>query len=84
MKKALLTQFLVATLFLGLFAASSPAQELESYIELLRSDIATEKMAMITEVMQFSEEEASAFWPVYRDYQFDCHCGCISSRTKWT
>jgi hypothetical protein len=71
MKNDLLTQFLFATLFLGLFAASSPAQELESYIELLRSDIATEKMAMITEVMQFSEEEASAFWPVYRDYQFE-------------
>ena len=71
MKKVLLMQFLAASLFLALFAAASPAQELDSYIELLRSDIKTEKITMITGVMQFSEEEASAFWPVYREYQFE-------------
>lgn len=71
MKKALLTPTLTATLFLVLFAAASPAQEIDSYIELLRSDIKTEKMTMITEVMQFSEAEADVFWPVYREFQFE-------------
>ena len=71
MKKTLLMQFMATSLFLALFAVVSPAQDLNSSIELLRSDIKTEKMAMITDVMQFSEEEASAFWPVYREYQFE-------------
>ena len=71
MKKTLLMNVLGATLFLALFASSGPAQEVDSYIEMLRSDIKTEKTAMITEVMQFSEEEASVFWPVYREFQFE-------------
>ena len=58
-------------LFMVLLVTASPAQDLDSSIELLRSDIKTEKMGMITEVMQFSEEEASVFWPVYREYQFE-------------
>ena len=39
--------------------------------ELLRSDVKTEKIAVITEVMGFTEEESAAFWPVYREYEFD-------------
>lgn len=66
MKKTLL-----AGLFLMLFAAVAPAQEMESYIEMMRSDVKTEKTEMITEVMEFSEEEATIFWPIYREYQFE-------------
>jgi len=43
----------------------------EAYIELLRSDIKTKKVAIITEVMQFIDEEARAFWPVYREYDLE-------------
>jgi len=43
----------------------------EAYIELLRSDVKTKKVAIITEVMQFTSEEANAFWPVYREYDFE-------------
>ena len=43
----------------------------EAYIELLRSDVKTKKVAIITEVMQFTNEEANAFWPVYREYEFE-------------
>jgi hypothetical protein len=43
----------------------------EAYIELLRSDVKTKKVAIITEVMQFTNEEAKAFWPVYREYEFE-------------
>jgi hypothetical protein len=64
-------KILLAILLCGLCAATAPAEDLDSYIELLRSDIKTDKMAMITEVMQFTEEEASVFWPVYREYQFE-------------
>ena len=43
----------------------------EAYIELLRSDVKTKKVAIITEVMQFTNEEANAFWPVYREYEVE-------------
>jgi hypothetical protein len=43
----------------------------DAYIELLRSDVKTKKVAIITEAMQFTNEEAKAFWPVYREYEFE-------------
>jgi hypothetical protein len=41
---------------------------LHAYVELLRSDLRTEKIAIITEMMQFSEDEDAKFWPIYREY----------------
>ncbi|NIS81997.1 MAG: hypothetical protein GTO14_17720 [Anaerolineales bacterium] len=43
----------------------------DAYIELLRSDLRTEKVGIITQVMQFTAEEADAFWPVYREYELE-------------
>ena len=42
---------------------------LRAYVELLRSDLRTEKVAIITEMMQFSEDEDTKFWPIYREYE---------------
>ena len=44
---------------------------LRAYIELLRSDLRTQKVAIITEVMEFTEEEDAKFWPLYRQYETD-------------
>ena len=54
---------------LGLLCAFSlaHAQE-EGYIELLRSDARTEKIAIVTEVMQLSGKESEAFWAIYKEY----------------
>ena len=41
---------------------------LSAYAELLRSDVQAQKIAILTEVMGFSETEDKAFWPIYRDY----------------
>jgi hypothetical protein len=41
---------------------------LNAYAELLRSDVHAQKVAILTEVMGFSEAEDKAFWPIYRDY----------------
>jgi hypothetical protein len=41
---------------------------LSAYAELLRSDVRSLKVAIITEVMGFTETEDAAFWPIYRDY----------------
>ena len=42
-------------------------------IQLLRSDIQADKNELITHVMQFTDAESTAFWPVYRDYARDQH-----------
>jgi hypothetical protein len=44
---------------------------LHAYAELLRSDVRTQKVAIITEVMGFTEAEDAAFWPVYREYDLE-------------
>ena len=44
-------------------------QNLRAYIELLRSDLRTQKIAIITEMMGFTEAEDAAFWPIYREYE---------------
>src|SRR5437762_1469201 len=42
---------------------------MRAYTELLRSDLRAQKVAIITEVMQFTEAEDTKFWPVYREYE---------------
>ncbi|HVH29842.1 MAG TPA: hypothetical protein VM818_24005 [Vicinamibacterales bacterium] len=42
---------------------------LRAYVELLRSDMRAQKVAVITEMMQFTEAEDEKFWPVYREYE---------------
>jgi hypothetical protein len=44
---------------------------LTAYAELLRSDVRSQKVAIITEVMQFTEKEDAAFWPIYREYDLE-------------
>jgi hypothetical protein len=41
---------------------------LRAYVELLRSDVRAQKVAIITELMAFTEAEDAKFWPVYREY----------------
>ena len=57
-------------------AAAKPAatptnreQNLKAYVELLRSDLRTQKVAVISQVMNFTDAEDQAFWPIYRQYE---------------
>lgn len=54
------------TLLLSFFAIALYAQD--SYMEIVRSTIKTEKKALIAEVMEFTDEESLAFWPVYNEF----------------
>ena len=56
-------------LFVLVLAFSLQAQD--DFIELLRQDLKTQKVAIITETMNFTEEESNVFWPVYRKYDFE-------------
>jgi hypothetical protein len=52
-------------------AANTRDENLHAYVELLRSDVRAQKAAIITEMMQFTDAEDAAFWPVYRQYETD-------------
>ena len=57
-------------------AATPPSADprdvnMRAYVELLRSDIRSQKVAILTEMMAFTEAEDAAFWPVYREYDVE-------------
>jgi len=64
MNKLIIIIFLLSATATQLFAQ-------QSYFELLRQDISTQKVALITEVMKFTDEESEAFWPVYREFDLE-------------
>ena len=44
---------------------------MRAYVELLRSDVRSQKVAIFTEMMDFTEAEDAAFWPIYRAYDVE-------------
>jgi len=42
-----------------------------AYVELLRSDVRAQKVALITEVMEFTDAQSSTFWPLHREYELE-------------
>lgn len=42
---------------------------MNAMMDLLRQDIRSERVAIIEEVMEFTPQEADAFWPVYKQYE---------------
>lgn len=61
MKKLLVLTVLLAATF-------SYAQDIDSFIELLRMDVKTQKAAIITDAMELTDEESEKFWKVYREF----------------
>jgi hypothetical protein len=52
-------------------ARETTTLNLTAYAELLRSDVRAQKVAILTEVMGFTEAEDKAFWPIYREYDLE-------------
>ena len=44
------------------------AQNVDDFIQLLKSDVQSNKIAIITEVMNFTDEQSEKFWPIYTDF----------------
>lgn len=60
----------------NLAAQTAPAADprdanLTAYVELLRSDVRAQKAAILTELMEFTDTEDAAFWPIYREYDLE-------------
>jgi CRISPR/Cas system-associated endonuclease Cas1 len=50
-------------------AGSATVRAEDRVVELLKSDLRAERAAVVKEEMRFTEEEAAAFWPVYKRYE---------------
>ncbi len=55
---------------LGALAAAVPSFA-QDPTELLRSDLRTNKTAIITQAMQLDATQSDLFWPIYRKYEAD-------------
>jgi len=59
-------------LFAFLFSLANVfAQDADSYIEILKSEVKTDKKAIIIETMQFTEQQSTAFWPIYNEFEYE-------------
>jgi hypothetical protein len=70
LEMTMMTRRIVPVILVCLLAVAF-AHGQEKYIELLRSDIKTQKVAMLTEVLELTDEESASFWPVYREYELE-------------
>ncbi len=66
-KEDIMKLLIAALLLLGTTGAFAQ----ESAIELLRHDITTEKVSILTESLPLTEKEGEAFWPLYRAYDVE-------------
>jgi hypothetical protein len=59
----------------GRLAKSKPPQsdspDIDSMIQSLRADVRADKVAIITQTMQFTDQQSAIFWPIYRNYEND-------------
>lgn len=61
----------IFSVVLSVPSAYGQSPDTTSTIESLRADIRADRTKIITHVMQFSDKDAAAFWPVYRRYEAD-------------
>ena len=54
---------------LMLLALAAPAMASTDLTELMRSDLRTQKRAIITQAMKMDEATSEKFWPVYQDFE---------------
>jgi len=55
-------------LIAAILCAATSAWAQQSALELLRQDLKTQKVALLTASLPLTSKEADVFWPIYRDY----------------
>ena len=58
-----------ASLILAFLACAPSAHAQATAADTRDRNLRAQKVAVITEVMEFTEAEDAAFWPVYREYE---------------
>lgn len=51
--------------------SESQVLNIQTYIELLRTDLNAQKRQIINETIQLDDKQARLFWPIYNDYEAD-------------
>ena len=59
--------------------AQTPGPNLDSYIEVLRSDVQARKTKILAEALKLDDAEAANFWPIQREYERDL-AGIVDQR----
>ena len=57
--------------FCPLGRAQDQEPSIDSAIEVARANMRADRAAIITQAMNFSDKEAAAFWPIYRQYEYE-------------
>lgn len=52
-----------------LLAAPAQAQQERDVIEVIKSQLATQRQALVAENLLLTKEESDVFWPLYREFQ---------------
>jgi hypothetical protein len=52
-------------------ATSSQEANIDAYIDLLRSDVRANKVAILTVIMQLNDDQSAKFWPIYGQYDLE-------------
>src|SRR5262245_20046208 len=60
---------LMALLLLVVTPALAAADDMDKYLELLRSDLRTAKTQIHTEALKLSDADGQKFWPIQREYE---------------
>jgi hypothetical protein len=72
-KATFLAAALVAVIAVGnpgiALAQASETAEIDQMIELARVDLKKQRVKVVGDAMEFSGDEAAAFWPIYKEYE---------------
>lgn len=61
--------FVISLIMAAMFATSVAADAvMDGYIEMLKSDLKTQKVSVITQAMELDEGQGEIFWKIYREY----------------
>src|SRR5690242_8200880 len=50
---------------------SNHDRNIQAYIDLLRSDLRNSKSQVVGQVMQLDSDQATKFWPIYKEFESD-------------
>jgi len=68
--KGKLVFIVLVTVLVGALPAVAQVSDTD-YLEQLRTEIQTDRQALVAASLGLTDEEGAAFWPVYRDYRND-------------
>ncbi len=69
MKKLILVTVAAALMAAPAAAQQPTEEEINQYIELVRTDVRQERAELVGESMRLSAAQAATFWPIYEEYE---------------